>query len=101
MCLSKVDLWCSPAIPVIGKLRQEGLELEASLGYIVRPSFKASKEPIKAPWCPWIPRGHQDCRDFCQCYPCSSLPLEWKDILSSWYSFEKSTNIQGPFGFQK
>lgn len=46
-------------------------------------------------------RLHRVCRDYANPVPTPLYPLEWKDILSSWYSFEKRTNIWGVFGFQK
>jgi hypothetical protein len=35
--------WCTPVIPVLRELRQEDLELGASLGYIERPVSKNKK----------------------------------------------------------
>lgn len=40
--------WCTPLVPALGTLRKEGLcEVEASLGYSVRPCFKKDKEGRK------------------------------------------------------
>jgi hypothetical protein len=35
--------WCTSVIPALGRLRQEGLEFEASLVYIVKPCLKKKK----------------------------------------------------------
>ena len=32
--------WCTPVIPVLGRLRQEDCRFKASLGNLVRPHFK-------------------------------------------------------------
>jgi hypothetical protein len=39
--------WRTPVITVLGRLRQEDCEFEASLGYIVRPCFKKTKNRNK------------------------------------------------------
>lgn len=46
ICLSKVDLRCTRISPGLGRLRKEGLESEASLGYTVRPRLKATKPKL-------------------------------------------------------
>jgi hypothetical protein len=50
--------WYRTVIPTLGGLRQEGGELEASLGYIARPCFKTAlskpkTQSIAGPFCPW------------------------------------------------
>jgi hypothetical protein len=35
--------WCTPVIPALGRLRQEGHEFEVSQGYVVRPRLNKQK----------------------------------------------------------
>lgn len=90
--LSKVDLWYMPVTPGLGRLRQEGLELEASLGYIV------SKQANRDVHCDTTPIGSAGILDSVP----SPLPsvIQWKGLLSSWNSFEERTKTWGVFGFQ-
>jgi hypothetical protein len=39
--------WCRPTIPALRRWRQEDLELQAGLGYIVRTCFKKLKKKKK------------------------------------------------------
>jgi hypothetical protein len=41
--VSELHYWCMPIIPALGRLRQEDLKFESSLGYVVRPVSK--KQP--------------------------------------------------------
>jgi hypothetical protein len=36
--------WCTPVIPALRRLREEDQELEASLGYLVRPYLKTPQK---------------------------------------------------------
>jgi hypothetical protein len=55
----KVDIsswawWCTPVFPVLGRLRQEDCEFQASLGYTERLSLKKKKKKRKEKeksWC--------------------------------------------------
>jgi hypothetical protein len=52
--------WCTHVIPVLGKLTQEDSEMQASLGYIVRPCPKQANkhnptETNNKKWPPWKP----------------------------------------------
>lgn len=107
--LSQVDLWCMPVTPGLGRLRQEGLELEASLGYIVRPCLKTSKQPNQSSMALLVtPPPIRSAGILDSNLPGTALiplPLpcnpQWQGPLSSWYSFEKEQISGEFFGFQK
>jgi hypothetical protein len=47
-------MWCRPVISILRRLRQEGCEFEASLGYMARPCTKKEKKILNSGswfWC--------------------------------------------------
>ncbi|KAM7324003.1 hypothetical protein ACRRTK_016308 [Alexandromys fortis] len=88
-----------PVTPGLGRLRQEDLELEASLDYIVRPCLKTSKQSNQSSMTPLVTPPLSDLQAFWT-QICWEHP-QWQGPLSSWYSFEKEQISGEFFGFQK